>query len=129
MRKLSYIRIALLIICCLFTTPFCFASLELAVDDHIPEKLTYSEWVKEERNIWRLHHYPAVWVSVSIDEFTYDPPQKVLPISMVVFLLGTITQQEVAVILPTYAWKYSNRQKPAMQRFCHMRSRSIQQPP
>ncbi len=72
MRKLSYIRIALLIICSLFTTPFCFAQ-SLAVDSHIPESLTYSEWVKEEGNILRLHHYTAAMVSVSIDEFTYDP--------------------------------------------------------
>ena len=71
MRKLSYIRIALLIICSLFTTPFCFA--QLVVDCHIPENLTYSEWVKEERNIWRLHHYTAAMVSVSIDALTYDP--------------------------------------------------------
>lgn len=41
MRILSYIRIALLIMCCLFTTPFGFA--HLAMDSHIPENLTYSE--------------------------------------------------------------------------------------
>ena len=71
MRKLSHIRIALLIICCLFTTSFGFA--HLAMDSHIPENLTYSEWVKGERNIWRLHHYTAAMVFVSIDALTYDP--------------------------------------------------------
>ena len=28
---------------------------------------------EKKRNIWRLHHFPAVIVSVAIDELTYDP--------------------------------------------------------
>lgn len=71
MRKLSYIRIALLIICCLFTTPFCFA--HLAMDGHIPEELTYTEWIQVGRNTWREFHFTAAMVYVSIDELTFDP--------------------------------------------------------